>query len=91
VTGETTARGYGWDHQQVRSRWVPIVAAGQGYCHAPACLMPSRWIPPGALWDLGHTDDRQAYTGPEHRKCNRSAGARKRNAAATRQPLWSRW
>ena len=89
MTGETTARGYGWTHQQVRARWVPIVAAGQGYCHAVICLMTTRWIPPGTPWDLGHDSARTTWTGPEHRKCNRSAGARKRNAA--RRPMWSRW
>jgi hypothetical protein len=30
-------------------------------------------------WDLGHSDfGRNTYAGPEHRYCNRSAGARKK-------------
>jgi hypothetical protein len=91
VTGDTTARGYGWSHQQVRARWAPLVAAGQAFC--ADC---GGWIPPGAAWDMGHREDRSGWTGPEHRRCNRAKGARKRNAMAllraeALQATWRRW
>ena len=75
----TTERGYGNDHQALRARWAPSVAAGQVFCHARRCLMPNRLIRPGMAWDLGHTPDRTAHTGPEHMRCNRSEGAARGN------------
>jgi hypothetical protein len=75
--GNTTDRGYGWDHQQLREQWRPEVEAGRVDCAAVVCLMPSRRIRPGQEWQLGHTDDRSGYHGPEHRRCNESAGGRK--------------
>lgn len=85
----TAQRGYGTDHQRLRAQWQPVVDAGQAHCHAVVCLLPTRWIAPGSHWDLGHTPDRTAYTGPEHRTCNRSEGARRGNARRrrTRMPL----
>jgi hypothetical protein len=73
----TTARGYGYQHQQLRNKWQTIVDQGHAYCHATICLQPSRHIPPGTPWDLGHTTDRTAWTGPEHPLCNRSEGGRR--------------
>lgn len=80
TAGSTNDRGYGWDHQRLREHWAPQVKAGLVACHAAVCVMPGRWIPPDAPWDLGHTDDRRGYTGPEHRRCNRRAGAALRSA-----------
>lgn len=80
----TTDRGYGNTHQQLRDQWRPVVNAGEAHCHAVRCLLPTRWIQPGEPWDLGHTPDRSAYTGPEHRSCNRSEGARRGNAQRRR-------
>jgi hypothetical protein len=67
--GTTGDRGYGLTHKQVRASWAPKVDAGIVDC--ARCGEP---IEPGRPWDLGHTDDRTAYTGPEHRSCNRRAG-----------------
>lgn len=70
----TTARGYGYGHQQHRRRWAVVVDAGQARCSR--CGQP---IPPGAAWDLDHDDQRRGYLGPAHAHCNRAAGARKAN------------
>lgn len=76
----TVGRGYGAKHQALRRRWAPIVAAGGVICAKVAegkCLRADdQHIQPGEPWDLGHTDDRSAYTGPEHVECNRAAGGR---------------
>lgn len=71
----TTERGYGHTHQQRRKWWAPRVAAGR-----IRCWRCGHRIIPGTPWDLGHDDDdRRRYRGPEHRACNRRAGARKGN------------
>lgn len=68
----TTERGYGAEHQALRRSWKPAVATGRVRCHAKVCLMPTRLIDPAEPWDLGHTEDRADWTGPEHRTCNRT-------------------
>lgn len=83
--GSTTARGYGSSHQKLRAQWKPIVQAGNAACHATTCLMPTRWIAPGAPWHLGHTPDRSQWTGPEHATCNEADGARRGNARRGRR------
>lgn len=65
------ARGYDRAHQAERARWEPKVDAGLVDC--ARCGEP---IVPGRSWDLGHTDDRADWTGPEHSRCNRAAGGR---------------
>ena len=72
--GQTTAIGMGYPHQKRRQLWAPIVADGRVRC--ARCHKP---ILPGEPWDLGHVDGsgRKAYSGPEHRRCNRSTGGRK--------------
>jgi hypothetical protein len=68
MAGRTTAKGYGWTHQQVRASWAPSVATGTVRC--ARCGEP---IGAGQPWDLGHHDtDRHIYIGPEHSACNRS-------------------
>lgn len=84
VRGTTPQRGYGHTHQQERERWRPVVDAGQAICARPTCQRP---ITPGTPWDLGHTDDRTAWTGPEHQHCNRSAGATRGNRLRTQAGL----
>ena len=67
--GTTTQRGYGGTHQAERARWKAILRTREVPC--ARCGNPIR---PGAPFDLGHTDDRAAWIGPEHPECNRSAG-----------------
>jgi hypothetical protein len=74
--GTRQQRGYNWQHDTLRAQWKPRVEAGLVDCQNPACLMPTRRILLGQDWDLGHTPDRTKWTGPEHAKCNRSAGGK---------------
>ena len=69
--GTTGQRGYGLKHKTQRAKWVKRVDAGGVDC--ARCGQP---IEPGRPWDLGHTEDRTGWTGPEHRACNRKAGGR---------------
>lgn len=67
-----SSRGYGSAHKALRVRYARLVDAGQAIC--ARCHRP---IFPGEPWDLGHVDgDRSRYAGPEHRSCNRHAGAK---------------
>ena len=72
--GSTTQRGYGPMHREMRLAWAPQVETGDVRCARCGERIE------GEPWDLGHTDDRTAYTGPEHARCNRADGARRRNA-----------
>lgn len=65
-------RGYGPEHQRERKRWEQILEAEQ----VIPCAKCSKPIHHGDTWDLGHTDDRTSWTGPECIPCNRSAGGR---------------
>jgi hypothetical protein len=70
--GTTAERGYGADHERLRARWAPIVAAGR-----VNCARCHEQILPADAWDLGHSDtDRTQYGGPEHRACNRATRSR---------------
>jgi hypothetical protein len=59
----TTDRGYDGRHKRERARWKPKVERGEIDC--ARCGEP---IQPDEPWDLGHTDDRTGWTGPEHRQ-----------------------
>jgi hypothetical protein len=69
--GTTGQRGYGLKHKAQRAKWVTRVDAGLVDC--ARCGKP---IEPGRPWDMGHTEDRTGWTGPEHVTCNRTAGGR---------------
>lgn len=70
--GTRQQRGYDSAHDRLRARWAPRVARGQ-----VDCARCGQRIRRGQAWDLGHTDDRAGYNGPEHAQCNRAAGGRK--------------
>lgn len=74
--GSRQQRGYDREHDRLRKRWLAKVQRGGVHCHAARCMMPARLILLGQAWDLGHTDDRTGWTGPEHALCNRSAGGK---------------
>lgn len=77
----TTQRGYGTEHRKLRKAVAAQVQAGTAYC--ARCGLP---IQPDEPFDLGHDDhDRTKYLGPEHRTCNRAAGATQGNQARGQQ------
>jgi hypothetical protein len=67
--GSATQRGYGTAHRELRKQWAIRISTG-----AVNCRRCGQRIDRDAAWDLGHTDDRTGYLGPEHQRCNRSAG-----------------
>lgn len=72
--------------QEARARLVPLVASGLAIC--ARCHTP---ILPTDEWDAGHVDDLAlgghpaGPVAPEHRRCNRAAGARLGNTIRTRR------
>lgn len=82
MTGSTTARGYGAQHQAERTKWAKVVEAGEASC--ARCHKP---IKADESYDLDHDDDRTGYIGVSHVSCNRSAGGR--NGAAVTNARWS--
>jgi hypothetical protein len=71
----TRSRGYGPEHQRLRRKWAPLVAAGGVNC--ARCSKP---ITPGAPWDLDHSEDRTYYLGVSHQKCNRQTASHRKEA-----------
>lgn len=83
----TTSRGYGANHQREKARWTALLQHDGPVRCACVRLDCSRHqgqcatvISHDDRWDLGHTDDRTGWTGPECIPCNRGAGGR--NGAA---------
>ena len=76
--GSSTARGYDAAHRHLRRAWEARLATGETHICAK-CGQP---VTAADQWDLGHTDNRQSWTGPEHRSCNRDDGQRKATASA---------
>lgn len=97
MTGRTTANGYGHEHQQERAALAPLVAQGGWVCtrfghpQFPDCPgeIPAHELHEGAqVWELGHDDeDKDVYTGPEHKACNRRAGGLKRIGKLEQAPV----
>lgn len=87
------ARGYGTAHRAERARWTPLVQAGGINCARQSPNCTGQPIAPDQPWDLGHTDDRTAWTGPECIPCNRGAGARNATKAriANQQMVTREW
>jgi hypothetical protein len=80
---KTAQQGYGWEHQQLRAQYAPLVLAGR-----VACARCGELILPWQAFDLGHDDhDRSRYTGPEHRNSADCREGGNRATAGRRQPL----
>ena len=67
-------------HRAERRRWERRLAAGESFqctCtgHCGRHTSCTTIITTGSRWDLGHTEDRTGWTGPECIPCNRGAGA----------------
>ena len=96
----TTARGYGWDHQQTRARKLAVLQDGAPCRRCGRVMIHPKRCPSGPCFfctlDLGHaTALALGGHGPrelEHCRCNRSAGSKLGNhlRARRRQPVTSR-
>lgn len=89
VTKSTNDRGYGSQHQQQRAGWQRRLDRGETFrccCDRETCTKHDGQCPTiitaSSAWDLGHTDDRSGWTGPECVPCNRSAGGKNGNRVA---------
>lgn len=76
--GNSFKRGYDAAHEKERQR---IVKAG---IHNFMCARCGIQFEPGEPFQLGHTDDRKAWSGPEHIRCNTSAAGRASHAVFER-------
>lgn len=78
--GSSTARGYDAAHRHLRRAWEACLATGETH----TCAKCGQPVTATDQWDLGHTDNRQSWTGPEHRSCNRKDGQHKATASSER-------
>lgn len=74
--GTPTQRGYGAGHRALRADWQRRIDAGE-----PVTCATCPTVLKGAAWDLGHTEDRTGYIGPQCLTCNRSDGGRRGRAS----------
>lgn len=74
--GKAADRGYDNEHRRQRAFVAATIA--QGVAHCARCHQP---ITPTDAWALDHTDDRNGYLGPSHKRCNDEAGGRLAQAA----------
>jgi hypothetical protein len=88
VSKTTAERGYDAKHKRERAKYQRRMDRGETF----TCARCDKPIDP-ASWDLGHTDDRTAWTGPECVPCNRGAGGRNGAAVANerRQTVTYDW
>lgn len=64
---KSTERGYGWEHQKARQRYLAEMQEGDPCAR---CGEPMSVTEP---LDLDHNPDRTGYLGLSHRSCNRAA------------------
>ena len=69
--GTAEQRGYGREHRRLRAAYARRMAAGERFTCRHCGLTVT------APWDLGHNDERTAWTGPEHATCGRRDGGRR--------------
>jgi len=69
--GTAEQRGYGRDHRRLRAAYARRMAEGETFI----CRHCGQVVTPP--WDLGHNDERTAWTGPEHARCGRADGGRR--------------
>ena len=88
LKASASARGYGAAHQRERAKYEQRMARGETFVCARSavddCSHPHDLITSATAWDLGHSDDRATWTGPEHVDCNRRAGQRNSTSSGVR-------
>lgn len=90
--GNTTARGYGSSHQQLRRALLAQLKASPGQ----PCSRCGRPMFAEQALHLDHEDDRSGYRGLSHAWCNTSAGGKKAGRRRRSRRAWtgktvSRW
>jgi len=76
--GSATQRGYDAEHRARRTAIVARINAGE----VIRCIDCGTTLTPSTL-DLGHTDDRTTWRGPQCATCNRADGGRRGRAQQT--------